>query len=118
MHLESGGNYLRGYYPNAEEGEIHMLLNCERESISVGKILLKDQEIPENVILVTYWRSRIAILQNEKTRLQLSSGTIIGDLSVLFGLKSKGTFRTLTYVEILKIPSILFKEFVSRITNF
>ncbi|SVD88963.1 uncharacterized protein METZ01_LOCUS441817, partial [marine metagenome] len=111
--LESGGNYLRGYYPNAEDGEIHMLLNCERESVSAGTILLKDQETPEHVILVLTGVAEL-LSSNEKTRFQLSSGTIIGDLSVLFGLKSKGTFRTLTYVETLNIPAILFKEFVNR----
>jgi len=111
--LESGGNYLRGYYPNAEDGEIHMLLNCERESVSAGEILLKDQETPKHVVLVLTGVAEL-LSSNEKTRFQLSSGTIIGDISVLFGLKSKGTFRTLTYVEILKIPSILFKEFVNR----
>ena len=50
--LEFGGDYLRGYFPKVEDSEIHLLLNCERESVSVGTILLRDQEIPEYVCLV------------------------------------------------------------------
>jgi hemerythrin len=111
--LQAGGNYLRGYYPNAEESEIHMLLNCKREPVSAGTILLKDQEKPEHVILVLTGVAEL-LSTNDKTHFQLSSGTLIGDLPVLFGLKSTGTFRALTYVEILKIPAVLFKEFVNR----
>ena len=111
--LEAGGNYIRGYYPNAEESEIHMLLNCKREPVSAGTILLKDQEKPEHVILVLTGVAEL-LSTNDKTHFQLSSGTLIGDLPVLFGLKSTGTFRALTYVETLKIPAVLFKEFVNR----
>ncbi len=50
----------------------------------------------------------------EKTSYQLSSGTLIGDLAVLFGLKSTGIYRALSHIETLKIPEILFKEFVHR----
>ena len=90
--LEAGGNYLRGYYPDAEENEIHMLLNCKREPVSAGTILLKYQEKPEHVILVLTGVAEL-LSTNNKTHFQLSSGTLIGDLPVLFGLKSTGTFR-------------------------
>lgn len=111
--LEFGADYLRGYYPNVELGEIHMLLNCERKSINAGTILLRDQEIPEHVCLVLTGVAELLSPQ-EKTSYTLSSGTLIGDLAVLFGLKSRGTYRTLSHIEILKIPAILFKEFVNR----
>ena len=39
---------------------------------------------------------------------------MIGDLSVLFGLKSTGIYRALSHIETLRIPEILFKEFVHR----
>ena len=50
----------------------------------------------------------------EKTSYPLSSGTLIGELDVIFGQKSTGTYRTLSHIETLKIPAILFNEFVSR----
>ena len=111
--LEFGGDYLRGYYPKVEDSEIHLLLNCERESVSVGTILLRDQEIPEYVCLVLTGVAEL-LSTKEKTSYQLSSGSLIGDLAVLFGLKSKGTYRALSYIETLKIPAVLFKEFVNR----
>ena len=111
--LELGGDYLREYYPKVEDSEIHLLLNCERESVSVGTILLRDQEIPEYVCLVLTGVAEL-LSTKEKTSYQLSSGSLIGDLAVLFGLKSKGTYRALSYIETLKIPAVLFKEFVNR----
>ena len=39
---------------------------------------------------------------------------MIGDLAVLFGLKSTGLYRALSHIETLRIPEILFKEFVHR----
>ena len=50
----------------------------------------------------------------DKTSYPLSSGTLIGDLAVIFGLKSTGTYRTLSHIETLKIPAVLFNEFVNR----
>ncbi|GIT63471.1 MAG: hypothetical protein Ct9H300mP21_10170 [Pseudomonadota bacterium] len=40
----------RGFYPNAEESQIHMLFNCKREPISAGTILLKDREKNPNML--------------------------------------------------------------------
>ena len=111
--LEFGADYLRKYYPDVELGEIHMLLNCERESVNAGTILLRDQEIPEHVYLVLTGVAEL-LSPHEKTSYPLSSGTLIGDLAVLFGLKSRGTYRTLSHIETLKIPAVLFKEFVKR----
>lgn len=111
--LEFGGAYLQGYYPNVEDGEIHMLLNCKRELISPGTVLLMDQEIPNHACLVLTGVAEF-LSTEEKTRYLLSSGTLIGDLAVLFGLKSSGTYRALSHIETLKIPAILFKEFVHR----
>ncbi len=111
--LEFGGSYLKGYYPNVEDGEIHMLLNCKRELISPGTILLKDKEIPNHACLVLTGVAEF-LSSEEKTGYQLSSGTMIGDLAVLFGLKSTGIYRALSHIETLRIPKILFKEFVHR----
>ena len=111
--LEFGGAYLQGYYPNVEDGEIHMLLNCKRELVSPGTVLLKDQEIPDHACLVLTGVAEF-LSAEEKTSYQLSSGTLIGDLAVLFGLKSTGIYRALSHIETLRIPEILFKEFVHR----
>ena len=111
--LEFGNSYLHGYYPNVEDGEIHMLLNCKRELVSPGTILLKEKEIPDHACLVLTGVAEF-LSSEEKISYQLSSGTFIGDLSVLFGLKSNGTYRALSHIETLKIPKILFSEFVHR----
>ena len=50
----------------------------------------------------------------KKISYQLSSGTLIGDLAVLFGLKNTGIYRALSHIETLRIPEILLKEFVHR----
>ena len=111
--LEFGAGYLRGYYPHVADAEIHMMLNCERKSVNAGTILLKDQEISKHVFLILTGVAEL-ISPSGETSYQLSSGSILGDLQVLFGLKSKGTYKALSHIEILKIPAILFKEFVNR----
>ena len=111
--LEFGANYLRGYYPNVADAEIHMILNCDRESLKAGTIILKDKEKPKNVFLVLTGVAEL-FSPKENINYQLSSGSILGDLQVLFDLKSEGTYKALSHVEVLKIPSILFKEFVKR----
>ena len=90
-----------------------MLLNCKRELVSPGTVLLKDQEIPDHACLVLTGVAEF-LSTVEKTSYQLSSGTLIGDLAVLFGLKSTGIYRSLSHIETLRIPKILFKEFVHR----
>jgi len=111
--LEFGADYLRGYYPDVADAEIHMMLNCERESLNAGSILLKDNENPKYVYLVLTGVAEL-LSPKAKTTFQLSSGSLLGDLQVLFGLKMEGTYRALSHVEVLKIPTILFKEFVKR----
>ncbi len=111
--LEFGADYLRGYFPNVADSEIHMMLNCERKSVSSGTIMLRDQEIPKHVFLILTGVAEL-LSPSGKTSYQLSSGSLLGDLQVLFGLKSKGTYKALSHIEILKIPALLFKEFVNR----
>ncbi|MDK9723286.1 MAG: bacteriohemerythrin [Sterolibacteriaceae bacterium MAG5] len=108
-----GFGYLAAHLPGAPLHQIRMLLNHPIGEINPGAIILKEGEMPQEVILVLSGRV-------EKLRTQsglfgnLSAGAFIGDVAILENRPSQNTYRASSFLRVLRLPPPVYAEVVHR----
>lgn len=111
--MQSAYDFLSSYFDTARPHELRMLLNCPIVMYNPGSILLKKGVVSTHIYLVL--NGVLEFIETEsRIHNTLSSGSIVGELSGLMGVESRGTYRAESYVNILKIPAGLYREFVKR----
>ena len=104
---------LRGYFPQAPEWELELLLNGELDDYSPGTILQKKGESISRVLLVV--TGVVEAIHGETGReTRFSSGTLIGELHALTGLVASQTWRARSFVTVLSLPTELYTRFIER----
>lgn len=106
-------HYFQEYFPEAPSSDIRMLLNCQTLSLNPGTILLKKGERAENVYFILKGIMEF-VSQEYHVRNKLSSGSMAGELSVVRSEKLRGTFRTISHVNVLEIPKHLYLHFLEK----
>lgn len=103
--------YMRTYFPDIEQEKLSTLLNNPLETINPETILIKEHESNETVYLILTGDVEMI---NTKTgvRALLASGALIGEQMALHGLAAAHTFRTRNFVNVLAIPTELFRRFI------
>ncbi|MBF0142251.1 MAG: bacteriohemerythrin [Magnetococcales bacterium] len=109
----SGYSHLATLFPELDLYQLRILINNELVEMNPGSIILKEGAVPDHVLLILSGvveriRARDGI-QNE-----LSSGALVGELSMLDGHPSGETFRAASYVRALRIPVSLLMELLRR----
>ena len=106
-------NYLQSYFSSVPRHQINMLLNNPVVSFNPETILLKKEEITENIFLIL--TGDVEMIRSESgVNNILSSGGFIGEISGLTGTPAMETYRATNFVQALKIPRSLYLEFVKR----
>ena len=111
--MRSAFRYLRAYFTKVPPHDLNMLLNCPVESLNVGLIIIKKGEINKDVYLILNGVVEY-IDSNTKRCNMLSSGTILGEYSVLNNEVSYRTYRTMSYIKVLRIPGELYLQFIKH----
>ncbi len=106
-------HYFKSYFPNVPQHEINMLLSCPVASFNPGSIMIKSNERNRNVFfimsgLLEYIDSEGAVDN------KLTVGSMVGELSGMQGIPSKGTCRAISYVDALSVPCNQYIEFLKR----
>jgi hemerythrin len=105
--------YLNAYYPSVDFANLRDLLNCPIVRYNPGEIILKSGEAVTHLILTLTGTTEMIHTQEEVYRL-LPAGTLIGEVNSLLDIPIGETFVTLTYVDAMKIPVNIFRDFVER----
>ncbi|HIJ22224.1 MAG: MBL fold metallo-hydrolase [Gammaproteobacteria bacterium] len=105
--------YLKSYFPTASDYYMRILLNNKVELFNPEAIILKEGAVNSEVFLTL--TGNVEMLgAAEGVNCILYAGTIIGENSGLLKLPSPYTYRSTNFVQALRIPSSLFKVFVSQ----
>ena len=108
---------LRAYFPEAEMNLIRMLLDCPVAEFTTGSIILrKGTPIPSVYLLLTGVAE--AVNAGMEISNQLSSGSLIGEVSFLDDEKAGFTYRAVSPLRALEIPSDLFNSFIREVRIF
>ncbi len=105
--------YLLDHFPGTSKHSIEMLLNNEIIMFNPNSIIVREDEIVQNIYLILTGNIE-SIYVDENIHNILSSGTIIGELAGMMKSKSEITYRTFGYVNALKIPLKQYMNFIEH----
>lgn len=110
---EQAAERLRSRFPKAPEEALTPLLNCPIERVEPGTLILRRGRIAKQIqIPITGWVEWL--VADARIAYKLSTGCHIGDESLLSGEPSEGSYRSVGYVHLLRIPADLYRHVVSR----
>ena len=103
--------FLLNYFPAVVGSQLRMLMNCPVESYNPESIILRRGEPGNNVFLIL--SGDVEVLRTERAvHNLLSAGALIGEASSLTGLNMRETYRAINFVQVLRISSNLYVEFI------
>ncbi|EME71878.1 hypothetical protein H261_01477 [Paramagnetospirillum caucaseum] len=111
--LRAAHGYLAEYFLGVPEHQIRILLNHPVVTFNPETILLREGSYCEDVHLILTGLVETIEPDSDQTA-TLSAGAMIGESYALSGDPSFETYRALSFVRALKIPSGLYRSFVER----
>jgi len=110
---DSAKTFLQSYFPASPEYELNILLNNEIKTFNPHSILLRDGLFTDDIYLIL--TGNVERIQSEyNIHNFLSAGALIGEMSALESMASKGTYRAANFVQALRLPCNLYIKFVKR----
>jgi hemerythrin len=106
----SAFKFLDSYFPSVQEHRLNSLLNNPIINFNPETLIMKKGEEPGYVYLVL--TGNIEILKEDGLSSILSSGSIAGERTALNGSPLNETYRTMNFVNALRIYAGLYSEFV------
>ncbi len=103
--------YIRSYFPKAKASDIHMLINCQTETINPGSIVVKRKQRINNIYLLVNGVAEVMSEKNEHLGF-LSPGSFVGELFTGQEQYSDSTVRAASFIRILKIPIEIYLQFI------
>ena len=111
--LQAAHRFLTSYFPEAPRYDLQMLLNCEALDLNVGFNIIKKGEVNKYMYLLLNGVVEL-IDVNRKIHNILSAGSFIGEYSGITETPSQLTYRSKSYVRVLKIPCQLYIRFINK----
>jgi hemerythrin len=105
-------NYLTAHFPSITSNQIRILLNCQIKTFNPESILLREYQSVDKVYLVLTGIVEMIEYGAGTNSTLISSGAFIGELNTLLDIHLNKTYRAVSYVKALEIPSELFTVFI------
>jgi len=113
----NAAKYLENYFDKASSAQLEKILNNAAILYPPGSLILKKGDYSQNVFLVlTGYVEKISSSKHEYNL--LSAGSFIGEYSGLRQIQSESTFRSVSYVQTLQIPTKSYQEFIKKCRLF
>lgn len=105
--------YLRAYFPSAADHELEMLRNFPVVTFNPGSFVIRKNAVAESVFLMLSGVLEYLDTDNGIRAVQ-SAGALVGESAVLSETPCPHTYRSISYVDTLRIPAGVFVEFLKR----
>lgn len=106
-------HFLRAYYPHLPKDRIQPLLNNPVDMHNPESMLIREGDVADVTHLILTGNVEL-IEANSQTIHKASAGAFVGEMSALYELPSTVTARATSFVQTLKMPSWLYREFVTK----
>jgi hemerythrin len=106
-------DFLHNYFQDMERHHLRTLLNNPIVEFAPGEIILRRGRVPEEIYLVitgTVEKIRSA----DDVYNIISAGGLIGEYTGIHGLPSASAYRTVTFVQALRIMAPAYKELIMK----
>ncbi|MEW6754187.1 MAG: MBL fold metallo-hydrolase [Candidatus Latescibacterota bacterium] len=105
--------FLRDFHPTVPEWELHMLLNCPAVTFGPGSLMVRKGSVNQYIYLTLSGLLEFVVAE-AGVRQVLAAGSLAGELSGVLGTPARGTYRSLSVVRCVQIPSRLYRSFLRR----
>jgi len=106
-------NYLQSHLPGVPIHDLRMLVNHPITEINPGFIILKESDKPQEVLLLV--SGLVEKIRNRDNVLcSLSAGSLIGIGNTLHNRPSRYTYRTSSFVQVMRLPVGLYSRVLER----
>jgi len=106
-------SYLEAHLPGVPLHQLRMLVNHPITEINPGAIILREAEIPQEVLLLLSGRVE-KIRTRDDLFGYLPAGAMIGDQAILDQRPASHTYRAASFLRVLRLPPTLYAEVVRR----
>ena len=105
--------YLRNYFPNIPLHPIRHLMNSRIITFNPETLIIKQDEPVGEVLLLL--SGNVEMLRSgQKRGHTLFGGALLGEMAVLMKADSQVAYRAVGFVQALRLPGDLYREFVDR----
>ena len=111
--LRDANELLRQYFPTVPTERLNMLLNNPISRFNPETIIIPAGKVPHTIYLILSGTVEMLIQPPAETH-RLFSGSLIAEAAALNHQISKETYRSLGFVQALRLPADLYRNFVQR----
>lgn len=111
--LRDASEFLKRYFPAVPIERLHMLLNNRIETFNPETIMISAGQAPREIYLLLAGKVEMLTGDSPATHF-LFSGSLIAEAAALNGRKTEETYRSVGFVQALRLPVDLYRNFVER----
>ncbi|HEY7985726.1 MAG TPA: cyclic nucleotide-binding domain-containing protein [Methylophilaceae bacterium] len=111
--LRDANEFLRSYFPTVGSDRLNMLLNNRITTFNPETIITGAGKVPNEIYLILSGKVEM-LMQAPGGSHFLFSGSLIAEAAAIHNLPSTETYRSLSFVQALRLPADLYRNFVQR----
>lgn len=105
--------HLMSHFPSLLKDQTKILMNCEIKTFNPESILLREYKPNDAVYLILTGNVEMIEFETSESKM-IPAGAFIGDINVLLNIPLHKTYRAISYVKALEIPTKLFTSFIEK----
>ncbi len=111
--LRDASEFLRGYFPSVPMGRLYMLLNNRIVTFNPQTIMIQAGKPLQEIYLVL--AGKVEMLTKDPNNSHfLFSSSLLGEFAAIQNLPSDDTYRSIGFVQALRLPADLYRSFIER----
>lgn len=111
--LRDASEFLKNYFPTVPIERLHMLLNNRIVTFNPETIITPAGRVPPEIYLILAGKVEMLMPGSAGTH-YLFSGSLIAESAALNDEAGKDTYRSVGFVQALRLPSDLYRSFIER----
>ena len=111
--LRDASEFLKNYFPTVPLERLHMLLNNRIVTFNPETIITPAGRVPPEIYLILAGKVEMLMPGSSGTH-YLFSGSLIAESAALNDEPGEDTYRSVGFVQALRLPSDLYRSFVER----
>ena len=114
--LRDASEFLKSYFPSVPMERLYMLLNNRIATFNPETIITPAGGVPGEIYLLLAGKVEV-LTQDPSSSHFLFSGSLLAESAVIHNRASEETYRSVGFIQALRIPSDLYRNFVERFSS-
>jgi hemerythrin len=111
--LRDASEFFRAYFPTVPGERLNMLLNNQIVTFNPETIITPAGKVPREIYLLLAGKVEMLTSDPDNSHF-LFSGSLLAEYSAIYNCASEDTYRSVGFVQALRLPSDLFRNFIER----